>query len=118
MPTIIAIFDDMKGLQDAQDELQRHGFGDAVRRVVDQGADDAEGSAPIVAGSQKQGAVTGYANTTPGGFLDGMDLPDGEAEFVQDAIADGARVLVLDPDEPDRAADLLRPHAQRVVHAG
>ena len=115
MPTIIAIFSDMKSLQDAQDALRSNGYDDAVLHVVDQSGGGAEGAAPVVAGPQQQGTIMSRATPDRVGFLDGLDLPDGEAEFVRDAVEDGARLIVLDADDAPGVNEVLRPHAQRIV---
>ena len=119
MSKIIAIFSDMKGLQDAQDALQENGLGDEVLHVIDQGAGTDAGSTPVMAGSQNQDPMT--TTERPGapkprsGLVERLGLPDGQARFVEDAIGDGGRALLVNADGAGRVEETLRPHAQRVV---
>lgn len=117
MATIIAIFDDMNGLTEAQDVLSENGADDAVRHVVDHSgaSEGAEGTAPVVAGSQLQGAVVDRTDPDRPWSLGGLDLPDEEASWVRRAVDEGARAIVLDGDDAERAAGLIEPHAERLV---
>lgn len=124
---MFALFSDPDDVEDARNELETEGYGDAVVRVItgtpSDDAAEGTGTPPAVAGgTQSHGMVaTNRAGQTApedtAATLDEFSLEPDEREYISDQLADGSQLMVLEPDEDaaDGVRRVLESHAARVM---
>jgi hypothetical protein len=140
MPTVLAIFDDEQSLTHAQDTLANAPFRIDVKQVTSNANPEANNGALTppgaipgapVAGSNLPGgappavgvpAVTNLAGrTAPTGVyntVSGYDMNEEETAYVEQALAKGASILVIETDDAPNAVQLLRQQgAQKVIES-
>jgi hypothetical protein len=116
MAYISALFDGDIDLENAMTALEHAGLDDDVVRVIDS-SDRAAGGGrviPVAGLLQEQAAVAPAAFAASWGSE--FDLDDEEAGYLNDALQDGASLLVLESGKTLDAEQILRKtNAQRVL---
>jgi hypothetical protein len=127
MAHVFGLFDGDAELADAQRLLEEEGFGDEVVRVIDSSSQQTtQPGVPLVAGGLLN---TSVGNVNQGGApaigafafqgLRDYDLMDEEADFLNDALGNGASLLILETDRAEMAEMVLsRSGAQRTFSKG
>ena len=110
MKQVYGLFDDNDALDNAITTLERFDMGGGIERVISGPADGAEGAVgALVPGAAAAGRTVAFA---PAGLpLDdrfGLGDLDGDARFFEQAIEDGAQVLIVKTEDVDLAGRILR----------
>ena len=123
MPNVIALFDDAERLEEAQDALAKIHADDDVIKVfrghrpaaaTSEKPSDDQGEAHVVS---QQGEVA--ATGSPAGSAQDLGLePFGEVgTYFWRAHQDGAHLMVLDVEQPEKAEQVLKDAGAERVHA-
>ena len=141
MATVVGLFDDLDGLHKAIDVLEKEGLGDDISQVfsgdtdagantgtgVDTGAGGAEqevSNEGLLGGGQMIG-TGGVANsggpTHPmtvnlQGALSRLDSLGEEGGFFRNSVEHGGKLVVLETDDPSKAAEILQETGAERVH--
>lgn len=122
MPNVLALFDDAQRLEEAEAALAGHGADDDVVRVFRAQTPTADRSKKPSTRQSEERVVSQQGEVamvgSPAGSAADLGLePFGEAgEYFWRAHQDGAHLMVLDVDEPERAAETLDQAGAQRVH--
>lgn len=124
MPKVLGLFNSADDLSRAQAALQEAGLGDDIKRIIEgtSGSSSNDASTPptIAAGSLPGGAVVNRAGRTAPTALNSavteLGLPEEEREYFASTLEDGAKLLVLETSEADRAEKLLAAAGAQRTH--